>query len=575
MKMNLNHNLALPRLFSAQYKREESGILPQLPSIIGMLILLGGALWIVAAAGILLTSWWQSSSEYSTYLWKSDGWRLTTQTLWLAAAVLLGCWITGGTLAFITTLITFPGRKLATILALVPLAIPSYVMGFVWLSWFDYTGPLQSLGRELFAQESWNILGSGFVGLTLSMTLSLFSYTYVLVRLRLQSLDRSMIEAARSLGLSPRSTLLRIMMPLLWPAFLASGFLVLMEVISDFGTVAIFSYDTFTTAIFKAWYGFFDLWGALQLASLLWVVAWMIYGCCQSFRLMKKNSTQNHSILGEDFEPLTPLQLSPFKQRMVAVGVFTVLALAVLLPLLTLVDLALGSGGTKAWPQMIRSLWHSAALAGTATILVLAVSMLALSLSRSRSSSSAWRWVCLMLTRLLSLGYAFPGAVLAVALFAVVTSLERWNIGIHLASTLPFLLGAMVLYVLAVGLGALTQGYDKIPRELDESSVLLGVRGWQLWRKVHWPLLHYPLLFGGLLVFVDVLKEMPITLMLRPLSWSPLTVKIYEWTSEGEWGKAAAPSLAIVAISSIALIGFLRTDKLSERIPWIRIPSNK
>ena len=561
MKMNINSIFA-----STITGRDHTFPSPPLGTLA---LLWGGAFWILAAGLMLINSWWQSSSEYSAYLWQSDGLRLTTQTLWLAMVVLLGTWLLGSLLAFLTTLVEFRGRKLATLLALVPLAIPSYVMGFVWLSWFDYMGPVQSTARKYLGTLSWDFLGSGFLGLALSMILSLFPYVYVLVRLRLQSIDRHMIEASRSLGMKPLKTLLHLMLPLLWPAFLASGFLVLMEVISDFGTVAVFSYDTFTTAIFKAWYGFFDLWGALQLASLLWLISWALYGASEWLRFKKHR--HKHLTLGESFEPLPPLNLSPIKKIIVMVFTLSLLTIAAVLPLGTLISLAT-EATISAWPLTLKSFFHSLVLAAMATAVVLGFSLLALWLARSWNNHPIQTFITWP-TRLLNLGYAFPGAVLAVALFTVATSLERFlNLsGGSLAASLIFLIGAMSLYVMAVGFGALTQGYDKIPHELDESAQLLGNKGWRLFTKIHLPLLHYPLLFGGLLVFVDVLKEMPLTLMLRPVNYAPLTVKVYEWTSEGEWAKAALPSLAIVTLSLMVLIWFLRTDKLSERIPWIRM----
>ena len=547
------------------------------------LVIIGGAGAILATAGVLALSWWQPSSQYSTDLWLNQGWSLTINTIALATTVLGGTWFLGGLLATLTTFVNFKGKALALMLALAPLTIPSYVLGFIWLSWFDYTGPLQKALRWWDHDHTLDLIGNGFAGLALSMIFSLFPYVFIIVRVRLNSLDGHLIEASRSLGRSRWATLREVIVPLLLPAFLSSGFLVLMEVISDFGTVMVFSYPTLTTAIFKSWYGFFDLAGALQLASILWILCWLVYGSSRGLRHKGKALQHHCASLGEQYQKIPTPQLSSRLHALAQLGVWLTLTLTTVLPLLTLAYLAVSEPPPQL-TDLLLALAQSLTLAISVTIITVMISIITLKLLRSvRTCPCPWKGSlsCALrhrirsltppIIRLLNMGYAFPGAVFAVAIYMIATLLINYlPISVGLMSTPVFLIIAMTLYILAVGYRPLAEGFDKIPRELDESSQLSGVGGWRLWRRVHAPLLHYPLILSGLIVFLDVLKEMPLTLMLRPVHWSPLTVQIFDYTSEGEWSKAAAPALMIVTLSMIILAFFLRRETNGASGPWIR-----
>lgn len=478
---------------------------------------------------------------------------LVSNTLWLVLGVALGVSVLGISLAWLTAMCEFPGRRLFDWALLLPLALPAYVTAFVAIGLLDFTGPLQT-----WLREGWGITGLPEIrsrgGVILVMSLALYPYVYLIAKNAFATQGAIALEAAQSLGLSRWQGFFRVALPMARPWIAAGLMLALMETLADFGTMAIFNYDTFTTAIYKAWYSLFSLPAAAQLASILILFVLIAVVFEQRSRVQMRYGAVGRSAASRR------IRLSPALAALTLSYAGLVLAMAFLIPVTQLAwwarDVIAEDLDARYWAFA----WHSVLLAGMGALMVVTTALLLAYAGRQRPGS--WMtWA----QRLATLGYAFPGAVLAVGLFIPVAWLDNWLIdtgrawfGFNgsevLKGTLLVMLLAYLVRFLAVGFGPIDSGLHRITRNVDEAAKNLGTGAVGLLTRVHLPMLRTSLLTAAALAFVDIMKEMPITLMTRPFDWDTLAVRVFEMTSEGEWERAALPSLAIVIVGIIPII---------------------
>ena len=478
---------------------------------------------------------------------------LVGNTLWLVLGVGIGVSVLGVSLAWLVAMCDFPGRRLFDWALLLPLALPAYVTAFVAIGLLDFTGALQT-----WLRESWNISGLPEIrsrgGVILVMSLALYPYVYLIAKNAFATQGAIALEAAQSLGLSRTRGFFRVALPMARPWIAAGLMLALMETLADFGTMAIFNYDTFTTAIYKAWYSLFSLAAAAQLASILILFVLVAVVFEQRSRMKMRYGAVGRSAASRR------IKLSPVLAGLALLYAGTVLAVAFLIPVTQLAlwtrDVIADDLDARYWAFA----WHSVLLAGMGSLMVVAIALLLAYAGRQRPGS-AMVWT----QRLATIGYAFPGAVLAVGLFIPVAWLDNWLIDTGrawfgfegtevLKGTLAVMLLAYLVRFLAVGFGPVDSGLHRITRNVDEAARNLGTGAAGLLTRVHLPMLRASLLTAAALAFVDIMKEMPITLMTRPFGWDTLAVRVFEMTSEGEWERAALPSLAIVIAGIIPII---------------------
>jgi iron(III) transport system permease protein len=473
----------------------------------------------------------------------------------------VGCFtlVVGVSLGWLTGACDFPGRKFFTWTLALPMAIPAYVMAFIFLGLMDFAGPVQSAMRLLPGLEGTmlEVRTTPFVVVVLGLTL--YPYVYLLSRTSFLNQGRASMEAARTLGLRPWRAFFRISLPVSRP-WIASGLaLVLMETLADFGAVSIFNYDTFTTAIYKAWYGFFSLQAAAQLSTLLVIFAVglvMVEGLYRS-RMRYYDSSRGGSVHSR-------LLLSGWQAKMATVYCTLVLVVAFIIPIgqLVLWSLEVISEGSAV--NNLADIRNTLFLGAAAAILICCASI-ALSYAKRRRPSR----VNLFLCRIATTGYALPGTVLAVGIFLPLAwldnllqdlsvSLFSFEVGPLLQGSVLVMLGAYLVRFLAVGFSSVDSAMQNIKPNLDEAAASLGVTGGGTLRRVHVPLLKKGVLTAMVLLLVDVIKEMPITLMTRPFGWDTLAVKIYELTSEGEWVRASLPGLYLVIAGIIPVFILIR-----------------
>lgn len=479
--------------------------------------------------------------------------RLIVNSVLLLAGVMLGTAVLGVSLAWLVSQFEFPGRRFFSRALLFPLAVPAYVTGFVYIGLLDYSGPLASFLRSSGMPPGMlpNIRGSW--GVITVLSLALYPYVYLIVKNAFDSQGKQLIEAARSLGMGMSRIFLLLAIPMALPWTLGALSLVGMETLADFGTVSIFVYDTFTTAIYRSWYGFFSPVTAAQLASLLIVPIALFYLLEQWIK-----RRQNYDTLL--IQPIKPLSLSRWKAWLSSIYCFMVLALAFVIPLGQLIIWAIRESQQADWLKTWQVAANSGILGMTTAICVCSIALLLVYAYRFFKTPKLF-----VANRLATIGYALPGAVLAIGVFLPLTWFDRalgwimetWfqqEIGLWLTgSAFAMVLGLTIRFI-AVAHAAIFAGQQRVSPRLDEAAVNHGVYGFkQLW-SVHLPMVHGSLMTAFILVFVDVVKEMPLTLMTRPFGWDTLSVRIFEFISEGHWQRASIPALILVIVSLLPVV---------------------
>ncbi|PIX97252.1 MAG: ABC transporter permease [Hydrogenophilales bacterium CG_4_9_14_3_um_filter_63_34] len=496
--------------------------------------------------------------EIWAHLWRYTLPELLVNTVWLALGVGLGVSLLGITLAWLTAACEFPGRRFFTWALLLPLALPAYVTAFVWLGLLDFTGSLPTWLREAWGiQHLPPIRSRG--GVILVLALALYPYVYLTARSAFQGQGRRLMEAAQSLGLSPVRGFFRVALPMARPGIVAGLSLALMETLADFGTVSVFNYNTFTTAIYKAWFSLFSLPAASQLASIL---IFFVLVLVLLEQVSRQNKRYAHSARGGGGS--TRIHLAGWRGWLVASFAGLVFLLAFAVPFTQLLIWAWYAAGTDLDPRYFAFIGHSLLLSGLGALLV---ATLAVALGYAQRLQPTPGMV--FTARLATIGYALPGAVLAVGFFIpvawadnlIIDQVRAWTgreVGQILGGTLAVMLLAYCARFLAVGFSSVEAGLGRITRSLDEAAEVLGVTGLKRLRRVHLPMLRVPLLAALALTFVDIMKELPITLMTRPFGWDTLATRIFEMTSEGEWERAALPAVAIAIVGLLPIFFLIR-----------------
>jgi iron(III) transport system permease protein len=481
-------------------------------------------------------------------------------TIALVIGVSLLSGLLGTGLAWLTVMCDFPGRRFFDWALLLPLALPAYVLAFVAVGFLDYSGPLQGWLRAVFGSSQWFPPIRSMGGVIVVLAMSSYPYVYLLARSAFLTQGRSALEAAQTLGIGRTAAIWRVALPMARPWIAAGLALVSMETLADFGAVSVFNYDTFTTAIYRAWFGMFSVHGALELSAVLMLFVLV------AFVLERHSRAGARFTNGAGGDRVSQRLALPGAKRWIAAAFATlVFVLAFALPMLQLAIWTtqhLGDLDQRYWGFVARSLF----LAGSAALVIVAAGLL-LSYLQRRQPSRFLRG----LVQLATVGYAVPGTVLAVGILVPVVLfnnqlqalLRSWfGAGaptVFLQGTLLAILLAYLARFLAAGFNPVDSGMQRITRNIDDAATSLGVVGAALVRRIHVPLLRTSLATAATLVFVDVMKEMPITLITRPPGWDTLAVRVWEMTSEGEWQRAAAPAIAIV------LVGLIPAAMLTRR----------
>ena len=525
--------------------------------------------WAVAAVGIaslvavpslaVLASLAHPAHDIWAHLWRTQLPELIGNTLALVAGVGAGTLLVGAGLAWLIVTYRFPGCLVLEWALVLPLAVPAYVIGFALLGLFDFSGPVQGALRRWIGPGARLPELRSYWGVVLTMTLVFYPYVYLLARAAFREQGAATLETARSLGRSRMRAFVAVTLPLARPSLVAGVSLAMMEALADFGTVATFGYRTLTEAVYRVWYGMFDRAAAAQLASLLLIFALCLLALERSLR-GRARFTQNQ----RRGPGVTPRRLSGWKAAAATGAGFAVLGAAFALPLAQLIVWAVDAGGRWRAASFAALLSNTLALAALAAVGTLVLALL-LAYATRLSPSAPVR----ASARMASMGYALPGAVIAVGVLAPLAWVDHvfghavaWafghSAGLVLTGSTAGLVFAYVVRFLAVSLQTVDASLGKIPSSFDDAARSLGASIGGTLRRIHLPLMRGGVLTALILVFVETMKEMPATLLLRPFGLDTLAVAVWERTSESLWAEAAAPALAIVAAGLVPVLVLIR-----------------
>ena len=480
-------------------------------------------------------------------------------TFTLLVGVGVGVLAIGTITAWLVTMCEFPGRRAFEWALLLPMAMPAYVVAFVYTGLLEYAGPVQSGLRAWFgwssARDYWfpDIRTVG--GAIAVMTLVLYPYVYLLARAAFTEQSVGQIEVARTLGRSGLRTFVSVALPLARPALVAGTTLALLEALNDFGTVDYFAVNTFTRGIFNVWLGLNNLAGAAQIAVALVAVVVALIVIERGARGRKRFRAAHGT-----YRDLPRYVLSPVRRTAAFAACALPIALGFLVPAGALVDDTLGDLGGAFDRGFFWLALNSLGLALVAAALATAIALFLAYAPRVRQT----RPLAAAL-RIAGIGYAVPGAVLALGVLipfgwfdnrldAALRSLFGVSTGLLLSGTVVALIFAYVVRFLAVALGAVDASFAKVPIGMDHAARTLGATPRQTLIRVALPLVRPSLLAAALLVFVDVMKELPMTLILRPFNFNTLATRTYEYAGGEQFAQAAPLALAIVLVGIVPVI---------------------
>jgi len=483
--------------------------------------------------------------------------RYVGNTALLLAGVSWGVISIGVLSAWLVTAYRFPGRRVLEWALMLPLAMPAYVMAYAYTDWLQFTGPVQTLLRELFgwrAREYWFPEVRSLWGAAAMLSFALYPYVYLIARTAFLDLSRHAVEAGRLAGLTPWKSFFHVAVPLARPAIAAGTALALMETLADFGTVSYFAVDVFTTGIFKAWLSMGDSVAAAQLSSCLLAFVVVVLALERASR----GRATYHG--GAARKRLPPQPLPGTAGALALVACAAPVLFGFVLPVGILLDLALRDPDVRWGSRVLTLIGNSTSIAAvTACTAVLLAAMMAYAGRLTRRPLVAFA------NRVASLGYAIPGAVIAVGVLVPLGRLDNWladlveqtfglRLGLLLTGTIVALVYAYLVRFLAIALQTIEAGLTKVRPSMDDAARSLGASPGATLLRVHAPLLASSLSAAALLVFVDVMKELPATFALRPFNFDTLAVEAYHLAKDERLAEAALPSLVIVAVGLLPLL---------------------
>lgn len=473
----------------------------------------------------------------------------------LAGVIGIGC-------AWLVAAFDFPGKRLCEWALVLPLAMPAYVVAYAFTDFLQFSGPVQTSLRQAFGWEAgdyWfpSIRSLGGAGIVFAFVL--YPYIYLLARNAFMERSPRMWDAARTLGLGPWSAFFRVAMPLARPAAAAGLALVLMETLADYGAVAYFGVPTLTTGIYKSWYAFSDRIAAAQIAAVLLITVAGLVLMEQKSRGRARYYATGSRVAGHKAE-----RLSGWRGGAATLACTLPFLIGFILPLFILVRLLVQEEQMSIGSRQFAWLQNSVFLGSvTAVIAMLLCVLLAYA---GRVSKSPLQAAC---NRIVSMGYALPGSVIAVGILIPLSRIDHWNsehgIALLLNGSVAALIYAYLVRFLAVSYQSVQAGLSKITPSMDASARSLGLGLGEMLRRVHAPLLWRSVATAGLLVFVDVIKELPATLTVRPFNYDTLAVITHQLAADERLGEAALPALAIVGMALIPVIALARAVSRANR----------
>ena len=509
-----------------------------------------------------------SDGDVWTHLYQTVLAEYVSNSLLLMLGVGAGVLLIGVPCAWFTSMYEFPGRTFLSWALLLPMAFPAYIIAYTYTGILDFAGPVQTLIRELTGWrygEYWFFEVRSLGGAMVMLTLVLYPYVYLMSRAAFLEQSENIMEVSRTLGYSSQRAFFKLALPLARPAIVTGLTLALMETLADYGTVQYFGVSTFTTGILRTFYGFGDITAASQLAGvLLMFVAVLI--------LLERYSRRRIQYHSSGLKKASHRRVVLRGKQAVTASVFCFLPIVVgfFIPVIVLGYWALFKAEVPG-ANFVELAWNSFYLAALASLVVVSLALImsyAIRLNnRARSVRAS--------VGIAGLGYALPGTIIAIGVIVPLAWLDHriinfvryytgHNLGLIFSGTLFALLFAYTVRFMAVSLGAVQNGLGKIKPSMDMAGRSLGLSPYKVLRQIHLPLLKGSVLTAVLIVFVDVLKELPATFVLRPFNFNTLAVRAFELASDERLIDAAPASLMIVLVGLVPVI--LLSRSISSRV---------
>ena len=496
------------------------------------------AMLVIIPVFILFFSFFTSGKETLIYLLDTVLLDYTLNTIYLIFITSVFALLFGIFPAWVISNYSFKGRSFFDIALYLPLAIPSYIMGFTYIEILSFTGPLQTFARSNLPSLS-NLLNQDYLQIEVLgfiLGLALYPYIYTASRISFSMIGSNYLNISKNMGLSNFQSFFKVVLPLSRPAIFSGLFLVIMEVLNEYGAVKYFGVNTYTTGIFRSWNSFGDVDGAIQLASILIVVV-LIFFLIERLSVKKSRFYYNRN---------TQLNVrytsSGIKPLLFWVICFIPFVLGFFIPFIFILNNSLETFHLADLSKVINLTWNSVSVSGIASLLVIFFALFFLYVERISKSK-----INFYISNTISLGYALPGAVIALSLMVLFK-------GSLLVGTYGVLLFAYVIRFLAVGKSPIQSSLEKQPETIDDTGKNLGLGPFSLLQKVHLPINKFALLSAFIVAFIDILKELPITLILSPFNFDTLATQTYEFAVEEMLQLSSIYSLIIIILGSLMLL---------------------
>jgi len=488
--------------------------------------------------------------------------RYILNTLWIVIGVGSLTAILGFTTAWLTSIYTFTFIRTLEVGLVLPLAFPTYIIAFTYDGMFGYTGSVTQsiLGfLDLSLADIWIPDILTIEGVIVIMSLVLYPYVYLISKASLINQSSNALESARTLGASSFRLFFKVGIPLARPAIIAGSTLAIMEAISDYGAVNHYGVDTFTIGIFRTWNGLGDQAVSAKLAAILMLFVLLIIVIERAVRGKRKFDTS-----GKQNRPIAKIKLQGTKSILAFIVCFIPMFFGFILPFIQMLIWSARYFADVVDDDFLTLMFNSFALAGVSSFIAIILSLFITFNTRLNPTVNNN-----IIQRVSMLGYSIPGAVIAVGVLIVLGYLDNQliglfkgfgiNTGLIIGGTVIALIYGYVVRFMAISTNSMESGYEKIPKSIDEVSLTLGSSKNNLLRRIHFQLLRPSILAGALIVFVEVLKELPATLILRPFNFDTLAIYALELVGQEQLQESAIPSMALVLIGLGPIVLLMKT----------------
>ncbi|MCC2523013.1 ABC transporter permease [Vibrio coralliilyticus] len=482
----------------------------------------------------------------------------TFNTVVLAAGTMALSLVFGIPSAWIMAMCRIPSERILQWALVLPLAMPGYIVGYIFTDWLDFAGPVQILLRDLTGWgpgDYWFPDIRTLTGAIIVLALVLYPYVYLLCRAAFMEQNVSLLQSARLLKCSPWESFRRISLPLVRPSIAVGLSLVAMETIGDFGTVSYFAVNTLTTAVYDTWLGYSSLTAAAKISAIMLVFVILLLSA-ERYSRRKQKLFQNQFSSREDFR----YELSGWKKWLALIWCWGLVAIAFLFPLLQLGIYAYKYFAQSWTPEFREYALNSLYVSLSAAVIGVIVAIIVNFYNRLAANRQG-----LAVMRLSSMGYAVPGTVLAIGVMVPVLFMDhlvndiakfmQWGRpGLIFSGSMFALIFALVVRFSAVAIGSIESSLNKVSPSLDMASRTMGCNSNQMLWRVHFPLIRRGALIAGLLVFIESMKELNAALLLRPFNFETLATYVYNFASDEQLELAALPAVLLVLVGLIPLV---------------------